>query len=69
MLALPGIFIRQPFTEIAVPAKQSSLHHWKFKRRTPVRDLHVAFKLPYIYIIIQQNYAGNKQKSYKIMKM
>jgi hypothetical protein len=30
-------------------------------RRTPVRDLHMVFKL--------QNYAGNKQKSYKIMKM
>jgi hypothetical protein len=35
-----------------------------FPRRTPVRDLHVAFRLPYVY-----DYAGNKQKSYKIMKM
>jgi hypothetical protein len=44
-----------------------------FPRRTSVRDLYMAFKLPYIYIcmcvIIQQNYAGNKQKSCKIMKM
>jgi hypothetical protein len=31
-----------------------------FPRRTPIRDLHMAFK---------RNYAGNKQKSYKIMKM
>jgi hypothetical protein len=39
-----------------------------FPRRTPIRDLHMAFKLPYIYHYIK-NYAGNKQKSYKIMKM
>jgi hypothetical protein len=36
-------------TKIAVPAKQSSPHHWKFSRRTPVRDFNMAFKLPYIY--------------------
>jgi hypothetical protein len=35
---------------------------------TPVRDLHMAFKLPYLYDYIK-NYEGNKQKSYKIMKM
>jgi hypothetical protein len=36
--------------------------------RTPVRDLHMAFKIPYVYDYIT-NYAGNKQKSYKIMIM
>jgi hypothetical protein len=39
-----------------------------FPRRTPVRDVHMALKLPYICDYIT-NYAGNKQKSYKIMKM
>jgi hypothetical protein len=38
-------------------------------RRTAVRELQIAFKLPYIYMFIQQNFADNKQKSYKIMKM
>jgi hypothetical protein len=33
-----------------------------FPRRTPVRELHMAFNLP--YMIMQQNYAGSKQKSY-----
>jgi hypothetical protein len=39
-----------------------------FRRRTPVRDLHMILYI-YIYMITQQNYIGNKQKSYKIMKM
>jgi hypothetical protein len=39
-----------------------------FPRRTPVQELHKAFNIPYITIILQ-NYAGNKQKLYKIMKM
>jgi hypothetical protein len=39
-----------------------------FPRRTVVRDLHMAFKLPYTYEYIK-NYAINKPKSYKIMKM
>jgi hypothetical protein len=34
-----------------------------FPRCTPVRELYMAFKLAYVY-----DYAGNKQKSYKIMK-
>jgi hypothetical protein len=44
-LRLPrlGVYSRQPSTEIPAPAKQISPHHWKF------RDLHMAFKLPYIY--------------------
>jgi hypothetical protein len=37
-------------------------------RRTPVRVLRVAFKIPYVYDYIT-NYAGKKQKSYKIMIM
>jgi hypothetical protein len=39
-----------------------------FPRRTPVRDLHLAFKLSYKYDYIK-HYAGDKQKSYKIMNM
>jgi hypothetical protein len=38
-----------------------------FPRRTPVRELHKAFNIPYIYDYIT-NYAGSKQKSYKIIK-
>jgi hypothetical protein len=43
--------------------QKSSPRHWKFSKAHMVRDLHMAFKLPYIYIymIVQQNYAGNKQ--------
>jgi hypothetical protein len=33
---------------------------------TQDRDLHMAFKIPYVYNYIK-NYAGKKQKSYKIM--
>jgi len=37
-------------------------------RRTPIRELHVAFKiLP--FIILLQNYAGSKQESYRITTM
>jgi hypothetical protein len=35
-----------------------------FPRRTPVRYLHMAFKLSYVYDYIP-NYAGDKQKPYK----
>jgi hypothetical protein len=34
-----------------------------FPRRTPVREMHLAFKLPYVYDYITK-YAGSKQKSY-----
>jgi hypothetical protein len=37
-------------------------------RRTSVRDLHIAFTIFYINDYIK-NYAGNKQKSNKIMKV
>jgi hypothetical protein len=39
-----------------------------FPRCTPVRDLHTIFNLPYVYDYIK-NCAGDKQKSYKIMRM
>jgi hypothetical protein len=38
-----------------------------FPRRTSVRDMHMAFQIPYVYDYVT-NYAGSKQKSYKIMK-
>jgi hypothetical protein len=45
----------------------------KFPRRTPVRELHMAFQVPYIhvhiYVITWRNCAGNKQRPYKITKM
>jgi hypothetical protein len=37
-----------------------------FPRLTQVRNLHVAFKIPY-FMISSQNYAGSKQKSYEII--
>jgi hypothetical protein len=41
---------RQPSTEIAAPAKEKVLRTiGNFARHTPVRDLHMAFKLPYLY--------------------
>jgi hypothetical protein len=39
-----------------------------FPRCTPVCNLHTAFNLPYVYDYIKKS-AGNKQKSYKIMRM
>jgi hypothetical protein len=44
-----GVCSKQPSTEIAAPANQSSPHHWKFSNAHPVRDLHMALKHPYIY--------------------
>jgi hypothetical protein len=63
-LCLPrlGVCSRQPSTEIAAPAKQSPRTIGNFPRHTPVRDLRMAFKLPYIYDYITKQ-AGNKQKS------
>jgi hypothetical protein len=40
-----------------------------FPRCIPVRELHKAFNIPYIYDYKLQNYAGNTQKLYEIMKM
>jgi hypothetical protein len=39
-----------------------------FPRCTSVRDMHTAFNLPYVYDYIQ-NCAGNKQMSYRIMRI
>jgi hypothetical protein len=33
-------------------------------KRTPTRDLHVAFKIPYVYDFFLQKYASSRQKSY-----
>jgi hypothetical protein len=38
-----------------------------FPRRKSVRDMHMAFQIPYVYDYVT-NYAASKQKSYKIMK-
>jgi hypothetical protein len=39
-----------------------------FPRRTPLRELHKAFSIPYIYDYMTK-LSGNRQKSFKIMKM
>jgi hypothetical protein len=39
-----------------------------FPRCTPVHDLHTTVNLPYVYDYVI-NCAGDKQKSYKIMRM
>jgi hypothetical protein len=33
-----------------------------FPRRTLIRDMHVAFQIPYVYDYIQKIYAANKHK-------
>jgi hypothetical protein len=40
----------------------------KFPSSTSVRDIHIDFQIPYVYDFTQ-NYAGNKQKSFKMVKM
>jgi hypothetical protein len=40
----------------------------KFSKCTPIHELHMAFQVPYIYDYITKC-AGNKCRSYKIMKM
>jgi hypothetical protein len=40
----------------------------KFPRCTPARNFYTTFNLP-MYTIIYKNSSGNKQKSYKIMRM
>jgi hypothetical protein len=52
MLAPPGSLRRHPSFESAAPAKQGSPHNCNFTRRTPVPDLHVTFKIPYVYDFI-----------------
>jgi hypothetical protein len=64
-----------PGWEFAVGSHVLKLQHLQNKflhdnrnlsRRTPTRDLHVAFKIPYIYDSVT---AASRQKSYKLMKM
>jgi hypothetical protein len=43
-----GVCGREPSAEIAAPAKQMP-NHWKFYKAHTVRDLHMAFGLPYMY--------------------
>jgi hypothetical protein len=55
MLAPPGSLRQKPSTEIAVPATQGSRTNGNFPRRTPVRDLHMASKLPYLHEYITKS--------------
>jgi hypothetical protein len=52
--------------EIAESAKHSFCTNGNLSRRTPTRDLHVVFIVP--YTILLQNYAGNRRQSYSVMK-
>jgi hypothetical protein len=38
-------------------------------RPTPTHEIHVAFKILYVYDFIKKHDTGSKQKSSKIMKM
>jgi hypothetical protein len=40
-----------------------------FPRCTPVRDLHTALNLPYVYDYVKKKCAGDKQKLNKFMRM
>jgi hypothetical protein len=63
-----GVCGRQSSTEIVSPAQQNSLHHWQFSKvHTGSRFAH-GFQSS-VRMIIKQNFAGNKHKSYQIMKM
>jgi hypothetical protein len=35
--------------EAAAPAKQGSLNNWQISRRAVIRDMRMAFKIPYVY--------------------
>jgi hypothetical protein len=60
-----GVCGRHPSFEIAAPAKQDSPHYWQFSKAQT--DFWLS-KLRTCMILLQ-NYAGSKQKSYKIMTM
>jgi hypothetical protein len=49
--------------EIAASAKQGSPHHWQFSKAHTGPRIEI-FNIQYIY-----DYIGNKQKSYKVMKI
>jgi hypothetical protein len=40
-----------------------------FPMLKPFRDLHVSFKIHYIYTVLKTNYASRKQKPYKSIRM
>jgi len=64
-----GICGGQPCFEIAASTKSSTPFR-NLPRRTPTRDLHVVFKIPYfLYDFVKKNYAYSRQQSYKIMKV
>jgi hypothetical protein len=62
-----GISGRHLPLKIAAPIKQGYPHIGKLPRSTPVSDLHMTFNLLYVYDYIT-DYAGNKQKSYKVKR-
>jgi hypothetical protein len=65
--AFPARSVRRLYSENKASSPVDTTGN--FPRRTPVRNLHMAFKIPYVYDYIK-NYAGNKQKSsYNIMIM
>jgi hypothetical protein len=49
------------------PAKQGHSHHWQSSKA--YTGLSLGFQTTVTSVITSQNYAGNKQKSYKIMRM
>jgi hypothetical protein len=48
--------------------KEGSPHHWKFTKVHSCPRFTQAFNIPHVYDYIKK-YAGNKQKSYKTMRM
>jgi hypothetical protein len=68
MLPRPGICGRHLPLKIAHTENKVLYTTGNFPRCTPVCDVHVTFKLPYVYDYITK-LSGKKQKSYKIMRM
>jgi hypothetical protein len=68
MFSRPGVCGRHPCNEIAAPAKQGSPHHWQFSKAHTGSRFAIGFE-PSLCIDYIKDYAGNKQNSYKIMKM
>jgi hypothetical protein len=52
--------------EIAAPAKQGSPHHWQFSKAHTGSRFTYSFQYS-VRVWLYNNYAGNKQKSYKII--
>jgi hypothetical protein len=62
-----GISGRYQRLLIAAPVKQGSSHHWKFSK-VHINQICTQHSTFHMYTI-KKNYAGSKQKSYKIMRM